>query len=925
MRFLAKLLINLFICFLCKTSYAETEICHHNLEDTTACPDPVDFKKLCTDAFQNKDHSVLTRKSNPKESCDKEIEEFYLNKARQITSYKTAISISATILAYASLVSPIMIYYFIKTRSLKIASLSVFAMITTNLVAANLFSFQIFSWASTLDGFYKKIFLNWLTTGWSKKPGTSIFEQLKTQSKALGFKYNDIKGSLPKNHLQAIEGRLDLLQKKIDQRSQTSSISIATADDNRHGDQTTQEMDVLIKSIITIFELARNVKTISFPSIKDHLDLLLRDYSPEVQENLRRFTGGIELASHSTSPDSFRSVIYFQGHSGTGRSYLARNYADVLGLPFIEMSFANVSLEEVAGQKSYAEQTLNNGPFKMSLFSKALSSLPQENKYINAIIFIRDFDKIFSNQSKSENLDDFFLNLFSKEKLNLQDLGVEVDISKTIFILSGSTPIKSQALREKIPTVSFGSVELNQRMKITCHYLGQHKVDSISNADLNSIINLVKIDDKYSIGVHSLLSTIDDFVKHRAFCKADLVFSKKKCEDFNFEEILEKNTRHNWNPAHALELFQKKFKVDRKLIPKSTKDVLEKHLAYLKSIDFSNNQFLGEKKDLSVYFRNLDYVLSLPRQARNIDSHKDEIYSQLASVLRNYSEGIKDKIGQSVKTHVLASSSHENDGLRTILYFFGIPGTGKTHLAKKLKEATGLSLVHISLAEASADDIVSQSSYTDYSQLNFGDGPPLRITRENGAGFGINNFWKLDKLTRLSQALVHDNGEQLEKNAILFFDEADKVLNDSNKSGLKSMMLSFLNPDQKEILLSDLGVKVDISQFLVILAGNETLHENALMDRVVSINFEGFDKKQKEEIAWERFQSFFKRPCLDHKICLTEEELGPHSAHLQKIKTFNKDHLTQDEKTGVRDILQKTSSYFNEIRASKVETRFVSP
>lgn len=144
MRFLAKLLINLFICFLCKTSYAETEICHHNLEDTTACPDPVDFKKLCTDAFQNKDHSVLTRKSNPKESCDKEIEEFYLIKARQITSYKTAISISATILAYASLVSPIMIYYFIKTRSLKIASLSVFAMITTNLVAANLSLFKFF-------------------------------------------------------------------------------------------------------------------------------------------------------------------------------------------------------------------------------------------------------------------------------------------------------------------------------------------------------------------------------------------------------------------------------------------------------------------------------------------------------------------------------------------------------------------------------------------------------------------------------------------------------------------------------------------------------------------------------------------------------------------------------------------------------------
>lgn len=877
-----------------------------------------DLYKLCRAKFKSSQKAIrhdvkIDRKGGI------EIEDHYLQAARRAAYYRLGSDLLANVLAYSSVFAPIVIYQYTKTRQLRTALGGALFVLTGNLIAANIFSFQLYEFTAILSSFYKNLFLSSLSG--SKKEQISIFSDLKVKAKALELKYFDLKIEFSEDQQKAIERRLDLLEKIIFQKNSFPSFSMSSPPDIQSGDQTVQDMELLLSTIETIMSIPRQFKKLSFTEIKPELDQLLQNYGKEVQDSIKKITGSLELSSRFTQ-QKLGHPLYLQGPNGSGRRFLAKKYADTLGLPFLEISLAGVTLDQFIGKKDSSESSRPGPGRELSLLSRTLSSLPKKKNYLNFVLFIKNFDELFKKNSQAELLS-FLTDMFTNQERDilLHDLGIHIDVSKVIFIFSGSSPIRHETLHHQMQTIIFSSVEKRRRVEIACSHLGalsSEEGEEISDEFITSLLQLAEEDDHINLGVRPLLKTVEDFVSHRLSCQKQVfVFSPAECAPFHFSSCLTQHTKQLWNPTHALDFFEKRIQKEGSNLPPNYEQVLQQHLVYLRNSNFLDQDSSIDSKDFLNYFKNLDRIFNLPRNPVKI-SDRPDIQKNLDEALKNYPEKTRSQVLPILKHHISSSHKEKNQlDLRSILYFFGKPGTGKTHLAQRLQAITGLHLIKISLADASANDLLKQSSFTDYSKLNFGDGPPQRWMKESGLGFGISNFWRLETLSRLSEALVHEGASPIESNAILFFDEADKVLNERDKSGLKSLMLDFLSPNQKTVTLSDLGVRVDTSRFLVILAGNEELHEKALMDRVSSVEFEGYDRGQKEAIAWEHFQSFFEKSYPEQKVCLNQEPSCEQkiSLHRLKIQEFLQSE-DEHEKSGVRQILQKTCLYAEEVKAS---------
>lgn len=198
----------------------------------------------------------------------------------------------------------------------------------------------------------------------------------------------------------------------------------------------------------------------------------------------------------------------------------------------------------------------------------------------------------------------------------------------------------------------------------------------------------------------------------------------------------------------------------------------------------------GSKKE------HLDRLLKLPVRSQCPEVNLNAI----ESLLKGYQDADRNPITApflaTTATHLarFTERAHTNPTPKLILYLQGPPGIGKTRLVQEFAKAIGLPLISLQLSDE-----------------NF------KSTAERPG--------------TLLQAIT----SQSMRNCVLFLDEVDRFANQEGSTHL-NMLLPFLDPGGKLFFDSFLGTDIDISHYLLILAGNHPPNEEALLDRCIIVN-----------------------------------------------------------------------------------------
>ncbi|WP_067515415.1 AAA family ATPase [Endozoicomonas ascidiicola] len=280
----------------------------------------------------------------------------------------------------------------------------------------------------------------------------------------------------------------------------------------------------------------------------------------------------------------------------------------------------------------------------------------------------------------------------------------------------------------------------------------------------------------------------------------------------------------------------------------------------------------------------LDKALRLPFYSKELVYDEQAIDSEL----QNYPEHLRKRLKRFARSELIyqQTDSSINDSHYPV-YFQGVPGTGKTHAAKKLAEAMGTNLAIVSLDGATIDDITGTS-------FENADAKAGRIVDA------------LISRTDSSQDINHDN-------QILLIDEFDRLfLSDNPKAKeILPFFQKLLDPADRSFYSPYLKTRIKLPD-TIILAGNHDIHAlsqdklvlEAIVSRLDMIEFAGFSPAAKRAIAQEtlipnkekRYQSAGK---------LFENFTLPSQGY-EMIDSF----IETDQDVGLRSLEKRVSEVF---------------
>ena len=207
----------------------------------------------------------------------------------------------------------------------------------------------------------------------------------------------------------------------------------------------------------------------------------------------------------------------------------------------------------------------------------------------------------------------------------------------------------------------------------------------------------------------------------------------------------------------------------------------------------------------------------------------EELKVKMDPILARYSPDLQKEIRRTVIQ--IKRASQLQQGSKTVLYLVGKRGTGKTTFTEALAKALELPLIEITDIEKALEAKERLFQYGDQ----------------------INPSFKLSAFTQ-------DLSTQ-PKNAILFLDELDKILNKPQNTfgqstlNLEQFLLQLLDPNKKTIKLPDLDLEIDVSGLTIIAAGNAQLESGPLVNRMKELVFPCIEKEKRPGIAKKRFEN----------------------------------------------------------------------
>jgi hypothetical protein len=174
---------------------------------------------------------------------------------------------------------------------------------------------------------------------------------------------------------------------------------------------------------------------------------------------------------------------------------------------------------------------------------------------------------------------------------------------------------------------------------------------------------------------------------------------------------------------------------------------------------------------------------------------------------------------------VAASNAAARPARVRAIMLIGPPGTGKTRAVHEYARALGLPLVKLDI-----------------------EGPDF-AAGSDGQGDWTGLLTPVKRRPPLTAALLTAPCT----NAIVFIDEADKPLNaDTRKT---NFFLRLFDGGDTRVFLPDLGCWHDMADYTFIMAANTPITSKALVNRMVTVQFDGMDIRARDRIARAHFSA----------------------------------------------------------------------
>jgi len=276
-----------------------------------------------------------------------------------------------------------------------------------------------------------------------------------------------------------------------------------------------------------------------------------------------------------------------------------------------------------------------------------------------------------------------------------------------------------------------------------------------------------------------------------------------------------------------------------------------------------------------------------PREIVPISFNLQKIEKNFANYPNNV---MRDVVSFCVRQVMVSNvkSQGANNSKRMTTFFYGPPGTGKTRIVDLMAQSLGVPFAYMSLENATVEDI-------------------------QGRGITTNNPY----MGRFLEALINANKKAgtPSKNAILFIDEFDRVLN-SNDKELVSFMLKLLDPEQKKIYCPYLGTEIDISNLIIVTAGNYLPQDDALLKRMQITYFPGFNLEVKREVIWDKtIPRFCENYSQNGKYIITVKDFT------QEDRDYINELISMDADPGFRAVENILTRYMDYIALRKYFNR----
>lgn len=265
-----------------------------------------------------------------------------------------------------------------------------------------------------------------------------------------------------------------------------------------------------LNKTLTFLQMALNLpRTSIHPAVptEEQFLSLRTQYEPALNAILetKLFNHCFRTSDKQAPINTPKTVLYFQGPVGCGKTYTAQQCARLLKLPLIEIK-ASSNLNDLLGSEEHP------GSF--------LEAITQLETPRNAIIFIDEADLMLNTSNTTLQA---FLRLLEPNTTHLYSpyLREKIDISHYCFILAGNTPITDPALNSRLTTISFTTLTQQYKAQMIKDIIQQEALLMLHRSVSLSSDVLEKLN-KESISARELRLAVFDYMHQQAYKNAIL-------------------------------------------------------------------------------------------------------------------------------------------------------------------------------------------------------------------------------------------------------------------------------------------------------------------------------------------------------------------------------------------------------------------
>ncbi|MDA0712797.1 MAG: AAA family ATPase [bacterium] len=247
------------------------------------------------------------------------------------------------------------------------------------------------------------------------------------------------------------------------------------------------------------------------------------------------------------------------------------------------------------------------------------------------------------------------------------------------------------------------------------------------------------------------------------------------------------------------------------------------------------SQYLAQNKDENFHLTFAKMALGLPMQGKDLRFDRDLFYSKFKQYENMAKINNNDAVLQILyfAESFAKASLLNNPNLKSNLYLYGAPGTGKSEAAQLIADAIEVPLIKINLNEVK--NVLELKGVAPGTAKDLPQGRPGIIA---------------EKLIELKMQ-GHDTNR-----AIIFFDNADRILNqrvNGEINPIASFMLNLSENQENNLENPFFKAPINIQNLSILIAGNSLLNTQALQDRFDTVYIGGYSLDYRKQIGRERF------------------------------------------------------------------------